>query len=154
MAACFPAAVAVLSSAHTNFLLPVACGCMSCCCCHSLLLLLPPTATAAAAAAVIGGRHPFGDAYDRDPNILRGAATLTPLQRWPEAVNLVAAMLQKSPGARPTMSAVLSHPFWWSDEQKLQFLVDVSDRSDHQPMTHLTPSLISHLFFPRLSCVG
>jgi len=27
------------------------------------------------------------------------------------------------------MAAVLGHPFWWSDEQKLQFLVDVSDRS-------------------------
>lgn len=91
-----------------------------------LLALLLPSLLLLLAAP--GGRHPFGDAYDRDPNILRGAATLTPLQRWPEALNLVAAMLQKSPGARPTMSAVLSHPFWWSDEQKLQFLVDVSDR--------------------------
>jgi hypothetical protein len=45
------------------------------------------------------------------------------------AINLqVSAMLSKSPAARPSMSAVLGHPFWWSEEQRLQFLVDVSDR--------------------------
>lgn len=37
-------------------------------------------------------------------------------------------MLSKSPGQRPNMPAVLGHPFWWSEEQRLQFLVDVSDR--------------------------
>jgi hypothetical protein len=47
-------------------------------------------------------------------------AVLSPLQ--------VSAMLSKSPAARPSMSAVLGHPFWWSEEQRLQFLVDVSDR--------------------------
>jgi hypothetical protein len=40
----------------------------------------------------------------------------------------VSAMLSKSPAARPSMSAVLGHPFWWSEEQRLAFLVDVSDR--------------------------
>lgn len=149
------------------------------------------------------GKHPFGEQYERDTNILRGLCNLAPLHKWPEATNLVrqagwreggrcvccvsaadncmlllgrelmqlgvlaldvaaygsrwcclsslfveyaqsspllpplspgrmlpqvSAMLCKSPAARPTMAAVLGHPFWWSEEQRLQFLVDVSDR--------------------------
>jgi hypothetical protein len=76
-----------------------------------------------------GGRHPFGEHYERDTNILRGTHSLHQLLgRAPEALNLLAAMLSKKPAARPAMAAVRAHPFWWSDEQRLQFLVDVSDR--------------------------
>eukprot|EP00775_Hariotina_reticulata_P013052 gene13052-13179_t len=73
--------------------------------------------------------------------------------RWPEALNLVAAMLQKSPGARPTMSAVLSHPFWWSDEQKLQFLVDVSDRVENEDRDP-DPTLLNALESFTVAAVG
>jgi serine/threonine-protein kinase/endoribonuclease IRE1 len=75
-----------------------------------------------------GGKHPFGEHYERDTNIIRGLCNLTALQKWPEAVNLLSAMLSKQPLQRPVMAGVLRHPFWWSDEQRLQFLVDVSDR--------------------------
>lgn len=37
-------------------------------------------------------------------------------------------MLAKNAGARPVMPAVAGHPLWWSAEQQLQFLVDISDR--------------------------
>lgn len=75
-----------------------------------------------------GGKHPFGEHYERDTNIIRGHCNLGPLARWPEAVNLLGAMLSKQPLQRPAMAGVLAHPFWWSDEQRLAFLVDVSDR--------------------------
>lgn len=75
-----------------------------------------------------GGAHPFGGNYERDTNIMRGAPNLTALASSPEAANLVGAMLSKAPVARPAMSGVLAHPFWWGLEQRLQFLVDVSDR--------------------------
>jgi len=75
-----------------------------------------------------GGLHPFGENYERDGNIMRGRANLKPLQVQPEALNLVAAALAKAPAARPSMAAVLAHPLWWSLEQRLQFLVDISDR--------------------------
>jgi serine/threonine-protein kinase/endoribonuclease IRE1 len=74
------------------------------------------------------GQHPFGENYERDTNILRGKPSLRLLQEHPEALNLVAAMLGKSPRSRPSMLAVLGHPMWWTNEQRLQFLVDVSDR--------------------------
>jgi hypothetical protein len=31
--------------------------------------------------------------------------------------------------ARPSMPGVLGHPMWWGAEARLQFLVDISDRS-------------------------
>uniref|UniRef100_A0A383VZQ0 non-specific serine/threonine protein kinase n=1 Tax=Tetradesmus obliquus TaxID=3088 RepID=A0A383VZQ0_TETOB len=93
------------------------------------------------------GKHPFGEQYERDTNILRGLCNLAPLHKWPEATNLVSAMLCKSPAARPTMAAVLGHPFWWSEEQRLQFLVDVSDRvenEDREPDPSLLHALESY----------
>lgn len=75
-----------------------------------------------------GGAHPFGGNYERDTNIMRGSPNLSALASSPEATNLVGAMLSKAPVARPTMGGVLAHPFWWGLEQRLQFLVDVSDR--------------------------
>jgi hypothetical protein len=37
-------------------------------------------------------------------------------------------MVQQDAAQRPGMEAVLSHPLWWSDAQRLEFLCDVSDR--------------------------
>jgi serine/threonine-protein kinase/endoribonuclease IRE1 len=78
-----------------------------------------------------GGKHPFGDSYERDVAILRSAPNMAPLSAAPEAANLITAMLAKEPGARPTMAGVAGHPAWWSAEQRLQFLVDISDRWAH-----------------------
>lgn len=95
-----------------------------------------------------GGKHPFGEQYERDTNIMRGLPNLNGLMSQPEAHNLVTAMLSKSPSARPSMSAVLGHPFWWTDEQRLQFLVDVSDRwgsgahSAPRGLTHMACTLL------------
>jgi serine/threonine-protein kinase/endoribonuclease IRE1 len=97
-----------------------------------------------------GGRHPYGEPYERDSNILRGRADLRALARGgypPEAANLVAAALARVPAARPTMPAVLDHPFWWDAERRVQFLVDVSDRvegEDREPDTTLLASLERH----------
>lgn len=40
----------------------------------------------------------------------------------------VYAMLHKGPPNRPAMQAVQRHPLWWSTDQRLQFLLDISDR--------------------------
>ena len=76
----------------------------------------------------VGGKHPFGENYERDTNILRGQPNMAPLVHQPEALNLLQAMLHKDPGSRPVMPAVLAHPMWWSPDSLLQLLVDVSDR--------------------------
>jgi len=94
-----------------------------------------------------GGRHPFGESYERDANILRREPCLAALAPLPEAANLVGAMLLKDPAVRPVMPAVLGHPLWWSAEQQLQFLVDISDRvenEDREPDQSLLAALEAH----------
>lgn len=43
-------------------------------------------------------------------------------------MNLVRAMLRPQPKQRPTMAAVMVHPFWWPAARQLAFLIEVSNR--------------------------
>lgn len=74
-----------------------------------------------------GGKHPFGEHYERDGNIMGGRCTLkTPTVS--EATNLLQGMLAHDPARRPVMKAILAHPVWWSCPRSLSFLISVSDR--------------------------
>ena len=77
---------------------------------------------------ISGGKHPFGEGYDRDAAILKGKKSLDAVAHVPGAANILEAMLQMDPKSRPTIDQVLEHPVWWSAHQRLGFLVDVSDR--------------------------
>ena len=76
-----------------------------------------------------GGKHPFGEGYERDAAILRGQRNLDGLQEGEqsEARDLVVAALAPAPEDRPPMDAVLGHPLWWPIDRRLSFLIDVSD---------------------------
>lgn len=50
----------------------------------------------------------------------------------PEAKSLIEAMLSPESSKRPSICAVLSHPFWWSADTKLAFLVQLSDRVEKE----------------------
>lgn len=89
------------------------------------------------------GRHPFGDSLRRQANILSGEYSLKELAnngkffeifihlRKVTAMNfflenhvycaLIEHMLNADPGKRPTVNAVLKHPFFWTPAQKLAF---------------------------------
>lgn len=79
-----------------------------------------------------GGRHPFGDTFERDQNIVLNKQKLKYVTHIPEASSLVGAMLAPNPRDRPTIQAVLSHPFWWTPDTKLAFLVQLSDRVEKE----------------------
>ncbi|CEP01176.1 hypothetical protein PBRA_008488 [Plasmodiophora brassicae] len=66
------------------------------------------------------GQHPFGDSYQRDAAILKGAYNLDRIRHLPEAVNLIQAMISIVPEQRPSCAEILKHPFFWSDEAKLE----------------------------------
>ncbi|KAK9861488.1 hypothetical protein WJX84_008156 [Apatococcus fuscideae] len=74
------------------------------------------------------GQHAFGGPYEREGNILLGKPNLSAVSGNPEAENLLAAMLQPEAKQRPSMEAVMAHPFWWRHERRLAFLLQVSDR--------------------------
>uniref|UniRef100_A0A0N5C9S6 non-specific serine/threonine protein kinase n=1 Tax=Strongyloides papillosus TaxID=174720 RepID=A0A0N5C9S6_STREA len=74
------------------------------------------------------GKHPFGDNIKRQDNIIHGRFNLEIIIDNDVAVHLIEAMIHNSPLFRPSAVSVLSHPMFWSNERKLQFFMDVSDR--------------------------
>ncbi|KAL3232133.1 Serine/threonine-protein kinase/endoribonuclease IRE1 [Nakaseomyces bracarensis] len=82
-----------------------------------------------------GGKHPFGEKYMREYNIINNKKDLKGLKENMkdrsliyEAVNLLNKMLNQIPEKRPTAEDVLKHPLCWSRAKKLEFLLRVSDR--------------------------
>lgn len=78
-----------------------------------------------------GGYHPFGDRYIREGNIIKGEYDLSKLNTLPEAFiikDLISGMIQKNPLLRPDIKSIMKHPYFWSAEKKLEFLLKVSDR--------------------------
>ena len=79
------------------------------------------------------GSHPFDKdgKFMREANIVKGLFNLDGLDcmgdyQW-EAKNLVGAMLSKNPKERPDAATILTHPFFWPAEDRLEFLCHVSD---------------------------
>ena len=86
---------------------------------------------------LIPGCHPFGEWFEREANIMRDNVSLDALRAASiEGYDLVSSMLHRNPVARPTAKQVCDHPFFWSDERKLAFLCDLSDKieSDYQAL--------------------
>lgn len=79
-----------------------------------------------------GGEHPFGDRYEREVNILRGNFRIDKLsamgEEGIEAMDLIGAMIAREPKNRPSATDVLTHPYFWTPLQRLNFLQDASDR--------------------------
>ncbi|KAL0564880.1 bifunctional endoribonuclease/protein kinase ire1 [Marasmius crinis-equi] len=86
------------------------------------------------------GLHPFGDRFEREVNILKGAVNLDGLDkvdggsggRWSEeaveARDLIRRMLSDEARDRPDTTTCLLHPFFWDSGRRLNFLQDASDR--------------------------
>ena len=62
----------------------------------------------------------------------QGRAKLQEVSHLKEAEQLLRSMLTFKPKGRPSMRAVMSHPFWWSPHQRLSFLIDMSDRMENE----------------------
>ncbi|KAI9782182.1 MAG: bifunctional endoribonuclease/protein kinase ire1 [Peltula sp. TS41687] len=110
------------------------------------------------------GNHPFGDRYMREANIVKGQYNLSQLEELAdygyEAIALISCMLDHDPRKRPDATNVIVHPFFWSPEKRLNFLVDVSDHfewesrdppSDHlQALEATAPEVFGTDFLRRL----
>ncbi|KAI9796306.1 MAG: bifunctional endoribonuclease/protein kinase ire1 [Piccolia ochrophora] len=110
------------------------------------------------------GAHPFGDRYMREANIVKGQYKLDALQSLAdyghEATALIEAMIDHNPRARPDAATVMTHPFFWSAEKRLNFLVDVSDHfegvprdppcADLQTLESVAPEVLGVDFLKRL----
>ena len=83
------------------------------------------------------GQHPFDDEEGwmqlRERNIKTARANFATLELLgPDTVDLVRWMLSPRPEDRPTAEQVLSHPFFWDAEDRLEFLNAASNRFDDE----------------------
>ncbi|CAH8342525.1 unnamed protein product [Eruca vesicaria subsp. sativa] len=74
------------------------------------------------------GKHPYGDNFERDINILNDRKDLFLIESIPEAVHLLSGLLHPDPNLRPRAQEVLHHPLFWNADMRLSFLRDASDR--------------------------
>lgn len=77
---------------------------------------------------ITGGKHPYGESFERDANIVKDQKDLFLVEHIPEAVDLFTRLLDPNPDLRPKAQNVLYHPFFWTSDTRLSFLRDVSDR--------------------------
>ncbi|XP_016099442.1 uncharacterized protein [Sinocyclocheilus grahami] len=68
-----------------------------------------------------GGQHPFGEDVDCEYNISRGRYSLEHLDD-DVAKDLVEWMINENPNERPTVEQTLAHPFFWTDDRRVQYL--------------------------------
>jgi len=78
------------------------------------------------------GDHPFGEWFEREGNIMSGTVNLSGVQSDPIAVDLIGWMLDMDPLKRPSSKEVCQHIFFWSYAKRLEFLVEFSDRLEHE----------------------
>ena len=80
------------------------------------------------------GKHPFGENFHRQANILGGKSDLSHLDQEQQSteVSLISKMIAVEPNDRPPAVAVLKHPAFWSKDKVLTFLQDCSDRVDKE----------------------
>ncbi|KAA0164288.1 hypothetical protein FNF28_03919 [Cafeteria roenbergensis] len=75
------------------------------------------------------GNHPFGYGLDQKELIVQGQPDLSRIATsMPEACDLLQSMLARDPERRPHALEVLSHPFFWSDTDRIGFFRELSDR--------------------------
>ncbi|KAL1021047.1 hypothetical protein UPYG_G00008000 [Umbra pygmaea] len=68
-----------------------------------------------------GGHHPFGKGYICEFNIVQGKYTLDHVDDE-VAKDLIESMINKIPKQRPTVEDTLAHPYFWSEERRVEYL--------------------------------
>ena len=73
------------------------------------------------------GSHPFGDGKVREANVMNGTSDISGLDDRLEAYDLVQQMIDHDPRHRPSIQAVIAHPYFWTSEKKIDFVVSISN---------------------------
>ncbi|KAN0061132.1 bifunctional endoribonuclease/protein kinase ire1 [Thecaphora frezii] len=78
------------------------------------------------------GDHPFGTRFEREHNIIERRINTSRLdglgEEGHEARHLVMQMVDQDARKRPSADQVLTHPYFWDANKRLNFLQDASDR--------------------------
>ena len=78
------------------------------------------------------GKHPFGDKFSRESNILQGKFDLSELSKDNYiAAHLIWHMISLDPTKRPTTEDCLNHILFWDYERRLSFLCEISNKLEY-----------------------
>ena len=79
---------------------------------------------------LLPGLHPFGEWYEREANIMKNQPSNFALleEISPDAADLISNMIHRDPKLRPNANQVCNHAYFWTDEKRMNFICDVSDR--------------------------
>jgi len=90
------------------------------------------------------GQHPFGEHYYREANIINNNYNLDTAfgSINVEAKDLIEHMIQADYRKRPSAKGIMSHPYFWSPTQRLNFLQEASDRFEIEQRDPPSPLLV------------
>nr|XP_033465755.1 uncharacterized protein LOC117246125 isoform X2 [Epinephelus lanceolatus] len=92
-----------------------------------------------------GGHHPFGDkSHKCENNIDEGRYSLDHVQDV-VAKDLIEGMIHEEPKNRPKVEECLSHPFFWTSERKVEYLIKSGNRKEVENCRNADQELISSL---------
>ncbi|CAM4530689.1 unnamed protein product [Leuciscus chuanchicus] len=87
------------------------------------------------------GYHPFGKGPFCEVNILQGKYSLEHLDD-DVAKNLVEWMISETPDNRPTVEQTLAHPFFWTDERRMEYLKKVGNQNETENHRNVDEELL------------
>ncbi|KAK2914375.1 hypothetical protein Q8A67_002774 [Cirrhinus molitorella] len=90
------------------------------------------------------GHHPFGKQPYCEVNILQGSYSLEHLDD-DVAKDLVKWMINEDPNNRPTVEQTLEHPFFWTDERRLEYLKKMGNQKEVEKYNNIDEELLHPL---------
>lgn len=95
-----------------------------------------------------GGKHPFDvdceKSYDCEKNIDEGKYSLDEVKDV-VAKDLIEMMITKEATERPKVEECLEHPFFWTPERKVEYLINIGNKDEVAKYEGADPLLISSL---------
>ncbi|XP_043101703.1 uncharacterized protein LOC122349643 [Puntigrus tetrazona] len=87
-----------------------------------------------------GGHHPFGKGAACDYNILQGIYSLEHLDDE-VAKDLIKWMISENPKDRPTVEQTLAHPFFWTDDKRVEYLKKIGTQKEVEKYNNIDEEL-------------
>lgn len=93
-----------------------------------------------------GGHHPFGDGpcYRCESNIHEGKYNLKHVVDG-VARDLIEGMISTDPKLRPTVEEALAHPFFWQDDERVDYLKLIGNQKEAENCRKADPQLLKDL---------
>ncbi|XP_052418334.1 uncharacterized protein LOC127962717 isoform X2 [Carassius gibelio] len=90
------------------------------------------------------GHHPFGKGAACEYNILRGRYSLDHVDD-DVAKDLVEWMINEDPNNRPTVEQTLAHPFFWTDDRRVEYLKKLGNQKEVENCRNVDEELLQNV---------